>query len=139
MSGINVLLMGTSGGVRITLANTSVNPIAVFPATASATYELQLDGDIVIYENGSPTDIGDWIIPRSAAGSDYEVFATLNSGTLDSGTTGSWLGLGTTRSWGVTRSSLGTKSAQIGLEIRRVGTVNVLGSCTVDLSAEVTV
>ena len=139
MSGINVLLMGTSGGAQITLANAIVYAIAISPSSASASYELQLDGDIVTYENGVPTDTGDWIIPRSAAGGDYEVYATLNSGTLDSGTTGSWLGLGTSRSWGVTRSSLGTDSAQIGLEIRRVGTVNVLGSCTVDLNAEVTV
>lgn len=135
MSGINTLLVGVVSSATITISDVTVSA-SNGGAGANASYELQTDGDISQSINGSASNIGEWVVPRSAAGGNFEVFATLNSGTLSTGTTGSWLDLGSDRSWGVSQAIVGTKTAVIGLEIRRVGTTTVLDSCTVTLEAE---
>lgn len=43
-----------------------------------------------------------WLLQGS--GSDYEVRLTVTAGSFATGTTGSWLGLGSTRTWGNTAS-----------------------------------
>jgi len=83
---------------------------------------------------GSYADVEDWITPTSAASGAYEVKATLNSGALTTGTTGSWLALSSTREWTV-ETSIGVVDANLTIEIRRGSTV--LDSATVTLSAQV--
>lgn len=73
---------------------------------------------------------------QGAAG-DYEVRATLDSGTLTSGTTGSWLACSTTRTWVRTRTANGTSSAQLTIEIRRVSDSVVVGTGVWTLDATV--
>jgi hypothetical protein len=78
----------------------------------------------------------DWVVPKDVAPSDYEVRATLNSGSLSSGTVGSWLALTSNRSWSV--SAVGSSSSQtadLTLEIRQGA--NVLASAVYSLSASV--
>lgn len=105
------------------------------PTTAIAQYQLRSSGDIfATTSNNTVFDVGDWIAPKANAGG-YECFATLNSGTLTGGTTGSWLALTVDRSWSRTRASLGTTTAQITVDIRKVGTTQVLATVVVTLSA----
>lgn len=68
----------------------------------------------------------------------YEARATLNSGSLTSGTTGSWLALSSSREWTVTDSvfDLNPVEAEILVEIRNATTLAVIDSATVTLSAE---
>ena len=83
------------------------------------SYALESDGDIMAATTGAATDVGDWITPKASAPGAYEVRATLNSGTLATGTTGSWLALTSTRTW--TTAVSGT--ANLTIEIRDGATV----------------
>lgn len=110
------------------------------PADSSAQYLLRSDGTSAeVTTLGGTININNqWGRPDEAGvGADYEVRATLQSGSLTSGTTGSWQNLGSNRSWTVQRagSSVGTSSAQILVEIRRAGTTDVIDSATITLTA----
>lgn len=132
------VFLATLGGARVSLASASdtISDITVV-VDAGAALELQNDGDIIEATNNfGSSDVGDWITPKAAAGSNYEVRVTVNSGALSTGTSGSWLSLGTTRSWSVTQSGAGSSSAEILVEIRRASGAT-LASKTITLSASV--
>lgn len=124
------------GGDRISLSGVAVSSVGAGAQTA--TYTLESDGDVVTATTplGS-SDIGDWIDPKANAPSDYEVRATLNSGTLSSGTTGSWLALTSNRSWSVAQfvNSGSSNAADLTIEIRK-GSGATLASANVTLEAE---
>ena len=129
-----MMLLGSAAGATFPLpatTNVSVNDTA----PVSAGYSLRSDGKVSKYENGSESIIGDWIIPSTTASS-YEVVATLNSGTLGSGTVGSPLNLGSTRLWSVSASFAGTgESCQLGITIRVSGGGATVATATVNLEA----
>jgi hypothetical protein len=102
----------------ISIADATVHGGGVLGFGASCTYSLENDGDIV-HGSGAGTDQGDWITPKESF-SNYEARATLTSGALSSGTTGSWLNLGTPRSWVCSVPGEGSQSATLTIEIRRV-------------------
>lgn len=135
MSGIVCMLMGGSSEPEITLAASySPSRTVTTPATATATFAIENDGDIAI--NGS--DIGDWISGGSVFTSNYEGRLTVNSGSTPSGSaTGSYLNLGTTRSWSLAQSGIGTNSSNCTLEIRNAATTVVKASATVTFTATV--
>lgn len=85
---------------------------------------------------------GNWIAPTSAAGNDYEIRMTVNSGTTPSGSaTGSWLGLGTSRIWTLSQSGVGSLTANVTVEIRRASSGSVLsdGGGAFDFSVTVSI
>lgn len=123
------------GGDRISLSGVAVSSVG--SGSQTATYTLESDGDVVTATTplGS-SDIGDWIDPKANAPSDYEVRATLNSGTLTSGTTGSWLALTSNRTWTLGRVTVGVADqVELTIEIRK-GSGATLASATVTLDAE---
>lgn len=103
--------------------------------TATASFALNNNGTRSQTVNTTTTTIGDWVTPTNQA-ANYEVFATLSSGALTSGTTGSWLALTSTRSWTVSRSPAGISEAVVVLQVRKIGTTTVLASGTITLTAE---
>ena len=127
---------GAIGGDRISLSGLTISAIGSGGAQ-TATYTLESDGDVIIATtvDGS-LDAGDWISPKASAPSDYEVQATLVSGTLSTGTTGSWLALSSNRSWTLQRVTVGVATqVTLTIEIRK-GSGAVLASATVTLDAE---
>ncbi len=132
MSIVAALIMST-GGPRIQLSNASDTQFAFSPNSASVSYTLNTNGNVSTESDGV---IGQWIVPQVGMGS-YEARATLNSGSVTSGTTGSYLALSSTRAWGILRSSVGNTSAGLTIEIRRIGSATVLATATVTLSANV--
>jgi len=127
---------GAMGGDRIALSGVSVSSVGA--GTQTATYTLESDGDVVTATtDGGSVDAGDWISPKASAPSDYEVKATLNAGTLTSGTTGSWLALTSNRSWSVTQivNSGSSNAADLTIEIRK-GSGATLATASVTLEAE---
>jgi hypothetical protein len=118
----------------VTISDEFISSTRVASGTAVSTYTLSSTGDINRTVNTNTTDIGDWITPKSAA-ANYECFATLSSGTLSSGTTGSWLALTSSRGWTRNRSTTGTSTAVIVVEIRKTGTSTVLDTATITLEA----
>lgn len=124
----------TASSVPINLSDRAVEDSQTYPTPCSVWFELESDGD-------TETSFGfvdDWLV-GSTTGSDWECRATILSGSLSSGTTGSWLALSSDRRWTVSRSSLGTSSCSFTLEIGRVGTSTALKSATIQLSATVDV
>lgn len=125
---------GAIGGDKIQLSGVAVSSVGA--GNQTATYTLESDGDVLsVTTPGGSVDAGDWIDPKASAPSDYEVQATLNAGTLTSGTTGSWLALSSNRSWTLTRATVGTATqVDLTIEIRR-GSGATLASANVTLDA----
>lgn len=108
------------------------------PGTANAQFQLKSNGKVAKTNvNNTVVEDGSWIRPNASA-SLYECFATLNSGTLNSGTTGSWLALTSTRTWVKSKSSppSGSSTCELTIQIRKVGSA-VTESTTVTLIATV--
>lgn len=102
---------------------------------SSADIELTSAG--VAQSNRSPggtTSFAPEWMPSGTA-PDFEARWTNVSGAITTGTAGVWQNLGTSRSYGVSRGSLGTTSCQGTLEIRRASTGIVQATATINLSA----
>lgn len=124
-------------GITIGLTDVLVQDDPFDPSDAFAAYELQPDGDIQTYTGVSNADFGDWITPKSSASGAFACRATLQSGNTPSGTLNTWLTLDNFRSWSLTRTTAGTNSCQLLIEIRRESDGVVLGSATISLVAQV--
>ena len=135
MSAPQMMLLG-SGTPTIAISDATVEHSVASPTNALASYSLESDGDIVTHAG----DTGDWITPKAAAGAAYEARVTIISGTLTSGTSGSWLALSTTRTWTRARTIdvAGTDTCEFTLEIRQAAGGLVLDTATITLNATVT-
>lgn len=133
-----------SGGTRrtiyldqIDISNQNVLDLRVLPNNARAGIHLDANGTWARIQSTLTTPIGNWVTPTSRA-SAYEVRATLNSGSVDgtSAATGTWLAMTADRRWTVTRTTIGTSTANLTLEIRRASDGTVMDSATISLTAE---
>lgn len=136
--------VGTSGGNKqffegevVALSDATVSDTVGDPANASATYTLDNNGTVTKTLTSGTTVLGSWITPNGSAGAAFECRATIVSGSVSSGTTGSWLTLDTDRSWSRTQGVLGTSTVVLTVEIRRVSTGDVLATATITIEAEV--
>lgn len=131
------MFASTLSGPRVSISDLSVDDVTVSPTNASATYQLTNAGVInQITVSGGTTSPGNWIFPAAAAGANYEVRATVNSGALTSGTTGSWTALSSTQAWVRQQTSIGTSSCNLTIEIRHATTLVVLDTASITLNAE---
>ncbi len=122
-------------GVTITLPNDSVTDSTLAPTNAIANFILNSNGNRQKeVSGGSVTTVGAWIDPTSEAGN-YEARGTVLSGSFTTGTFGTWLALSSSRTWGVTRSTNGTTTASMTLEIREASTGTVMATATISFSA----
>lgn len=119
---------GTSGGSgSVTLNNASVSSLG--SGTRTAGWKIDADGYVYTLKQASYTQKNQWTADAVA---NYEVKATLVSGAVTTGTTGSWLSCSTDREWTVGSDA----SASLTIEVRDSATAIVLASCSVDLHAE---
>ena len=139
MSGAVLSLLGTSGGAASSVTIT-VDTAAIFGfnpgATADAQYQLSTGGVAnQIVNSGLATRLYDWCVPASQT-ANYEVYASLVSGSLSGGSsaTDTWLPMTSTRTWFVSTTSV--LSAELNVGIRRIGTTTILDSADIYLTAE---
>ena len=139
MSGAVLSLLGTSGGaasaVTITVDPATITGINI-GLTASAQYQLNSSGGAFESINGgAPTLLYNWCVPASQA-ANYEVYASLVSGSLSGGSsaTDTWLALTSTRNWLVSTTTLQYATLNVG--IRRIGTTTILAAADIELAAE---
>lgn len=139
MTGIlAVLASGGDNARRVNIAGAFKLASSIDPSDAVAGYRLLTSGE---EEAGtgtnfvSYTSVGTWLLAGAAG--DYEVRATLDSGAITSGTTGTWLALSASYAWEVLRTSVGTTTAELTIEIRDAATLEVLDTASVTLTAEV--
>jgi hypothetical protein len=128
---------GTSA-VVVTFNDFSLSAYEISPNDATCYYRIGDDGNVYGTTFSAPFDfLEQWVTPTSFA-SDYEVYATLVSGSLTGGTTGAWLSLGTTRDWYVQETAnFGTEAATLSFDVRKIGTTTVLDTWTINIEATV--
>lgn len=121
----------------MSLANLTCDSDVIDPTDATCVYRLENDGDVMATNgNNTVVDRGDWIAPRINMAL-FEARVTVTSGSLSSGTAGSWLSLATTREWQRNQTTIGTSSVQFTIEIRRASDGVVVDSATINMSASV--
>lgn len=138
MTGAVLAAFGAGVSPVVNIDTVTVQHVSATPANAFARYMLEADGDIVKRENVTDTDLGDWVTPKTFAGAAYDCRMTTVSGTVSPGSaaTGSWLSLGSDRSWNVQIAVVGTKTYVGTLEIRRASDGVVLDTATITLTAQ---
>ena len=114
----------------VTLSNQYIDKAQRGVATAS--YTISSDGKV---RNQASTILESWLLNGSA--SSFEVRATVTSGSLSSGTTGSWLACSSDRTWSVVNSAAdnSTISVVMTVEIRDASTLVVADSATITIEA----
>ena len=125
---------GKSAGATVNFVDAYVTAAGV-PAQ-SAGYRIDTNGFDYQVINAVDTLLSGWVSP-SAAGGNYEVYATVVSGSVSSGVTGSWTPTSASPFW--TRVAAISPSLNIvvlSMQVRAVSTVTVLDTWTVTLEAE---
>lgn len=126
------------GKSAVTLSFANVNVYAgENGVSAEAGYQIQSNGYDYQNVNQNYSSNQQWITPTSAA-SDYEVYATVDAGTLSIGSaaTGSWVAVSTNPQWIRRRPTVGISEVSMTIEIRKIGTTTILDSWAVTLTAE---
>jgi hypothetical protein len=123
-----VLFAGSGFTVDLPATTQPATSTKITPLDAWCGWRFNVDGTVDRMNSSTASNTGwaynhDWGTPTGGSpGDDYEIKATLNSGTIDAGdSTGSWLALSTLRRWEVSRTSLGTDTANITIDIRPTG------------------
>lgn len=114
--------------LAVALANATVNDSSF---TGTCYFKLKADGTVEDSEfNSYP---GEWL--TAGVPEDAECRATVTSGSLSSGTTGTWLALSADRTWQVNRFTDGSKNCVFTLEIRRASDGTVLATASISITA----
>jgi hypothetical protein len=116
---IQMHLLGGQASSQITAQTVVLNDVAVGSSSVSVTFNSA--GTQFTTVNGSTAALGAWVVPSSQA-ANWEIRAVLESGDAPTtGTLNTWEGLSTSRTWGLSRSSIGQSEASLLFEFRRVG------------------
>jgi len=139
MTGAVISLLGIGGGGASAVTIT-VDPAYIYGVniggTADAQYQLGTGGGAFeIVNSGMASLLYNWCVPASET-ANYEVYASLVSGSLSAGSsaTDTWLAMTSTRTWLVSTTTLLYATLNIG--IRRIGTTTILASADIELAAE---
>ena len=120
-------------------ATVDFNDATVFAAgstSQSAGYRINTNGFVFEVINGTSPSLQQWVSPSSAGGG-YEVFVTLTSGSVSSGTIGSWVATSGSPLWTRVAATVGTTQiVELVMQVRATGTGTVLDTWSVQLEAE---
>jgi hypothetical protein len=116
---------------------TTVNGSSTLPASAEALITFTTAGTEVATSNAFPGGaiVGNWLPGGSTSG--YQIMATLNSGTAPNfpgatNTLGTWLTATSNLSWGLQRTTNGTETCSLLIQVRAIGS-GVLASGNITL------
>ena len=140
MSGILQHLMAAGPGDAAKVNAASYGDFAIWPNNASAGIEFRNTGGMYKKEgDGAAYSYQyDWKTGPNAA-SAYDIRATVTGDAPTTGTTGSWLNLGTSRVWAYDVTAVGMKLGSLLIEIRSTSTGIVLASATINFDVQVEV
>jgi hypothetical protein len=125
---------GKSAGATVNFVDQYITAAGV--PSQSAGYQINTNGFDYQRINGVDTLLSQWVTPTSAGGN-YEVFATVTSGSVSSGTTGSWVATSGSPLWTRVAAVVGTINiVSLSMQVRATGTGTVLDTWTVTLEAE---
>lgn len=136
MSGVAMILAAGGGQTSAGVVLSDAYPVSIGGGTRTATYRINTDGYIYHGDNGVYTAQYLWK-QNANASSAYEARVDVSLGGV-SGTTGTWLGLGTTRDWSQTDSTANGDGTLAGItvQIRDASTLAILASAYIELSAD---
>lgn len=132
MQPIQIMLMGGTQTPPVSIESVTATRRSNTGGTATASYNLN-DTGAGTYSLTAGFSGFTWM--NTGVVGDYQVRATFVSGTVPVGTLGSWLSLGTTRTWSLTQSGEGEKTCVLTIEIRLLSTGVILDTATVTLRA----
>lgn len=132
-------MVGITGAVAA-MTTTTYFPVSISPqwiasynsgASTTASYSIFSDGTIrdhnlLVLETWLPT----------GTASNFEARVTVTGGSLSSGATGSWVGLGSNRTWSLTIGAFTTQTCDFTVEIRDAATQAVQDSASINLLAD---
>jgi hypothetical protein len=134
-------LLASTDGITITLATpVSVSYSSGGILSAVAGYSVRSDSFVYQAANaiGTYSQFEQWA-SIGATPANYDVRATLNSGTTPAGSAvGSWLQLNADRTWSLTSSPGNTQTCDLTIEIRPTGGGSTLATASVTLTANAT-
>lgn len=125
--------LATMVGEQVTLPDSLIDANeAVSPGSASAGVTFNADGTY----NGAGN--GNWLTPpRANAGSDYEVIWESGTGSLTTGTAGTYQSMASGYAFARNRTVVGSVSATGTIRIRRVGSASPADSAAAVFTATV--
>ena len=138
MSGIQMALLGSSSSAAAPVVNfIDAYVVSSNSSPATAAYRVNTNGFDYEGIQGTFTVLTQWVTP-SSAGANYEVFATVSSGSVTTGTTGSWVATSGSPTWTRTAGTpgAGAQIVVLSMQVRAVGSGTVLDTWTVTLEAE---
>lgn len=131
MTGVLCALAGAKGATVVNFTNTTVDD----QLDGYAAYQVNSDGYAkYAIDSSGYINYEQWCTPATDGGN-FEVKATISSGTVSSGTTGSWLATSTNPTWTKQRATPGTSTVTLSMEVRAAGGSTVLDTWTVTLTA----
>lgn len=125
----------TGGGTPVfTITATDYTRTVTDPSDATCSVTFGSNGQVAgVADNGTPYA---WVTVASPG--DYSILLTTTAGTLSTGTAGTYQNLGTSRTFGVTRTTIGTKQWTGTATIRRdIDSVVMAGPTNISLTATV--
>lgn len=136
MTGMMQMLIGVGGKISVNLIGYSVSLFGINPTTQTAGYRITTAGvEQRTVTSNSYSGTTEIIDPISLL-SDYEVRMTLNSNTglSPSGNFNTWIQLGvSTLTWAKTSNTLGIVRSTMTIEIRKIGTTEILDTASITL------
>lgn len=135
MSGAVLCLSATvNSGNAAAAILTDGSPFSYGSGIRTASYKIDADGYVYHSDNGTYTQQYAW--KQSGSASDFDAYATVLSGSV-SGTTGSWVNLGTDREWSVVDASNDgiDETAEMTVQIRNASTLAVLATAYINFAA----
>jgi hypothetical protein len=136
MTGMMCAITGSSANAVVNFVDQTIYAFAL-SGTAVAAYQVNSNGSDYQTVNASTTVLTQWVTPAYVGGN-YEVYATLTSGTLSSGTVLTWLPTSGNPTWQrvAAGASPNYQFANLTMQVRAVGTTTVLDTWNISLTAE---
>ena len=136
-SGAIVMPTNFYGKSSATVNFTDAYVLSTNSSPATAAYRVNTNGFAYEGVQGVYSVLEQWVTPSSAGGN-YEVFATVSSGSVTTGTTGSWVATSGSPTWTRTAGTPGggAQIVVLSMQVRATGTSTVLDTWTVTLEAE---
>lgn len=130
----------TGGGDPVTVDLPDTEQISIevnINNTARAGWRFESDGTVSDYQGGTYNYDHDWGTPtQTGAGDDFEVRVTKNSGTTPLGNDlNTWFAMSASRRWYLVRSTEGTDTCNLTVEIRDADTETLQDTQTYTIQA----
>lgn len=124
---------GVGGGAEVSFIARNAYNSAVTPIDVTTTWQTTAAGS----DNSDGQASRTWLLSGAAA--DYELFVSVTSGSLSSGTAGAWITMNATNTYTRTRTNniAGETVVEIACQCRRASDLVVIATWNVSITAEV--